>query len=64
MRTQCEYVYGMLLEDPCNNNIRETVCRILMEALSSRFDFDGAEGASLCDSLFVLLDFDKQQQQQ
>ena len=55
-----EYVYGILSEDPFDDNTRETVCGILMEALTYQFDVDGV---AVCDSLFALLDFDKQQQQ-
>ena len=59
-----EYVKGMISEDPYDDDIRETVCEILMEALLSQFDFDGVDGVALCDGLFMLLDFDKQQEQQ
>ena len=44
-----EYVHGMLLEDPYDDNTRETVCEILMEELLSQFNVDGTV---LCDSLF------------
>ena len=53
-----EYVYEMILEDPFNDDTRETVCGILMEALLSQFDVDGMV---VCESLFTLLDIDKQQ---
>ena len=44
----------MLVEDPFDEeDTREFVCGILMEALSSQCDIDGAVG---CDSLFALLD--------
>ena len=55
-----EYVHRLLLEDLYDNDTRETVCEILMEALSSQFDVDGVDGAALCDSLFMLLDVYKQ----
>ena len=56
-----EYAYGMLSEDPFDDDdTRETICGILMEALSSPFDVDGTV---VCDTLFVLFDIDKQQQQ-
>ena len=34
-KTTLEYVYGMLSEDPCDDDTREVVCGILMEALLS-----------------------------
>ena len=59
-----EFVNGMLLEDPDDNGTKEFVCEILVEALLSQLDFGGVDGAALCDRLFALLDFNKQQQQQ
>ena len=57
-----DYIYGTLGEDPCDEDTREFVCGISMEALLSQFDVDGAV---VCDSLFALLDdIVKQQQQQ
>ena len=58
------YVIGMLLEDPYENDTRETVCEILMEALSSHYDCDGFDRAALCDGPFMLIDPDQQQEQQ
>ena len=52
-----EYIYGMLLKDPYDDNTRETVCGILMEDLLSQFDIDGTV---LCDSFFRLVDIGKQ----
>ena len=49
-----EYVFEMLVEDPFDEeDTREFVRGILMEALLSQCDVDGAV---CCDSLFVLLD--------
>jgi len=48
-----EYVFGMLSEDPFDEDTREFVRGILMEALSSQFDVDGAV---FCDTLFDFLD--------
>ena len=58
------YVIGMLLEDPYDDDTRETVREILMEALSSHCDCDGVDGEALCDGLFMLIDPDQQQEQQ
>ena len=52
----------MLLKDPYDDNKREFVCRILIETLLSQDDV-AVNGAGVCDSLFALLDIDKQQQQ-
>ena len=49
----------MLSENPYDDNTRETVCKILMEALSTHDDIF-VDGAFVCDSLFVLFDIDKQ----
>ena len=54
-----EYVYGMLLEDPRDEDTREFVCEIIMEALLSQDDVV-VGGAGVCDSLFAILDSDKQ----
>ena len=52
-----DYVYETLLEDPFDEDTREFVRGILMEALSSQFD---VEGTVVCGSLFALLgDIDK-----
>ena len=56
-----EFVNGMLSEDLYDNDTREFVCEISMEALLSS-DVDGVDGSTLCDGLFALLDFNKQQQ--
>ena len=58
-----DYVHGTLSKDPYDDDTREFVCLCLMEALSSR-GVDGVDESTLCDSLFALLDFNKQQQQQ
>ena len=50
----------MLSEDPFDDNTREDVCGILMEALLSQDD-GVVDGAGVCDSLFAILDIDKQQ---
>ena len=57
-----EYIYGMLSKNPYDDNTRETVCEILMEALSAQDDIF-VDGAVVCNSLFVLFDINKQQQQ-
>ena len=41
------------MEDPFDEDTREFVCGILMEALSPQFAFDGA---IVCDHLFALVD--------
>merc|ERR1712238_480292 len=46
-------VFESLVEDPVDEDTREFVRAIIMEALSSQFDVDGAV---LCDNLFVVLD--------
>ena len=46
-----KYVHRMLFEDPFDEDTREYVRGILMEALSSRFDVD-----EYCDRLVALLD--------
>ena len=48
----------MLSEDPSDDDTREAVCGILMEALLSQ-DEVVVDGAGVCDSLFALLDMDK-----
>jgi len=60
-----EFIYGMLSEDPGDDNTREYVCRILMEAFLSQDEYvvDGAEFCDTLFELFELLDIDKQQQQ-
>ena len=57
-----EYIYGILLEYPYDDDTKETVCEILMEALSAQDDIV-IDGSVVCDSLFASLDMDKQQQQ-
>ena len=57
-----EYVYVIISENPYDDNTRETVCEILMEALLAQDDIV-VDGAVVCDSLFAILDSDKQQQQ-
>ena len=58
-----EYIYGMLSEDPCNDDTKEFVHGILMEVLLSQDDVV-VDGVGVCDSFCVILDSDKQQQQQ
>ena len=55
-----EYVSETILEDPYDEDTREFVREILMEALSLQFDVDGAV---MCGSLFALLDNIDQQLQ-
>ena len=57
-----EYIYGMLLEHPYDDDTRETAHQILMEALSAQDDIT-VDRLVVCESLFALLDMDKQQQQ-
>ena len=54
-----ECVFGMLSEDPFDDDTRETVRGILMEALDAV-----GMGKVVCDRLFAFLDIKKQQQQQ
>ena len=55
------YVYGMLLEIPADDDTREVVCGIIMEALLSQ-DEVAVDGAEFCAELCAFLDIDKQQQ--
>ena len=55
------YIGGMLGEDPSDEDTREFVCEILIEALLSQFDIDRAV---VCDSIFALLDEIGRQYQQ
>ena len=49
-----EYVFGMVLEDPFDEEgTREFVFGILRETLSTQ---RGVDGAVVCDSLFALVD--------
>ena len=50
----------MLSKNPYDDNTRENVCKISMEALSAQDDIK-VDGVVVCDSLFVLFDIDKQQ---
>ena len=54
-----KYVNGMLLEDQYDEDTREAVREILLEDLSSLFDDDGT---GFCDTLFALLDREKQEE--
>ena len=47
------YVTGTLMENPFDEDTREFVREILMEAVSPQCVFDGAV---VCDRLFALLD--------
>ena len=58
-----EFVYGMLLEIPYDDYIREITCERIMEALSSQ-DEVAVDGAEFCADLCAFLDIDKQKQQQ
>lgn len=55
------YVSGMLSADPFDDDTRDAVREILVEALSSQDDVV-VDGVGVCDSLFALLDINKQQQ--
>ena len=54
-----EDAYGILSENPSDDDTRETVCGILMEVLMFQL---GVDGVVVCDSLFALLDFVHQHQ--
>ena len=46
------------MEDPFDEeDTRELVCGILMEALLSQSDIDGAAACEVCDCIFALLDW-------
>ena len=56
-----DFVVRMLSDNLFDDDIREVVYEILMEALLSQ-DEVGVDGAGVYESFFTLLDMDKQQQ--
>ena len=57
-----DYIYGTLSEYLYDDDTRGFVCGILIETLLSQND-GIVDRADVCDSLFALLDNDKEQQQ-
>ena len=55
-----EYVSRMFSENSFDDNIREAVCGILMEVMSSRDDIVFDE-VGICNGLFAVFDINKQQ---